>query len=220
MSKWLWSETIKCEYVLHTHADVMMLRPGVDEFLGYAYVGAPVSPETYILKEWSRICTISKRCGGGGGLSVRRKSFTLKALEHCQVGRTEKYCEDMWFSECMGWMGDGDFMAHPIESNRLTLGDKCEVDNPVGIHHPWMFCHAPICAHVIADSMLYRAIYGDNYIPSSPCLEGEYYYFHKYDEASSLPRNVSEYPGWHHYIRVGREAGRNYPCFDAITPKI
>ena len=222
MSQWLWSETIKCEYVVHTHADVMMFRPGIEEFLGYPYAGAPVSPETYIAPGWSRICTINTRCGGGGGFSIRRKSYTLKALKQCKVPWDKRhYCEDMWYSECMGWMGHSASMAHPVEANRMTLGDRCEVDNPIGIHHAWMFCKSSVCAYVIADSTLYRDIYGDDYLPKAPCLEGEYYYFHKYEDVlQGVPRNVSEYPAWDHYIRVGAREGRFYPCFDPVTPTI
>ena len=224
MSKWLWSETIKCEYIVHTHPDVMMFRPGVEDFLGYAYVGAPVFPETYPAPTWSRICTKSTQCGGAGGLSIRRRSFTLEALKHCKVPwENGHYEEDLWYSECMVSMGHDDSMAHPVESNRLALGSKCEVDNPIGIDNAWTSCKSSVCAFAIADSMLFRAIYRDDYVPHAPCPEGEFYYFHKYNDVyPEMGLNVSaylQYPGWDHFVTVGHREGRFYPCFSPIAPE-
>eukprot|EP00541_Cyclophora_tenuis_P019121 CAMPEP_0116577766 /NCGR_PEP_ID=MMETSP0397-20121206/21326_1 /TAXON_ID=216820 /ORGANISM="Cyclophora tenuis, Strain ECT3854" /LENGTH=46 /DNA_ID= /DNA_START= /DNA_END= /DNA_ORIENTATION= len=42
-----------------------------------------------------------------------------------------------------------DPLAHPTLSNRLSMGDRCDVDNPVGIHHAWMFCKTSTCAYTM-----------------------------------------------------------------------
>ena len=215
-SKWLWGEAIKCEYILHTHSDVMMLRPGVDDFLSYAYAGAPVEPELYPVPQWRRICVSSTRCGGGGGFSIRRKSFNLRALNHCAIKFSGTDSEDMWYPECIKSMGNGSLLAHPTESNRFSLGGKCEVDNPVGMHHTWLFCGAEPCVYAIADSMLYREIYGDDHVATAPCFEGETFCSRKYGDVTLA--NNTRNPGWDHYVRVGKNEGRQYRCFDPVSP--
>ena len=88
--------------------------------------------------------------------------------------------------------------------------------NPIDIRHAWMFCKSSVCAYVIADSILYRAIHGDNYLPKAPCLQGEYYYS---TNMKMCFKECSEYLVWDHYMSVGAKEGRFYPCFDP-TPTI
>lgn len=213
-SKWLWNETIKCEYVLNTHRDALMLRPGAEDFLHYSYAGTPVEPASYKTKEWRRLCVKSSRCGGEGGLSLRRKSYTMRALDFCQASLDDS--EDLWYVTCLQALGDSSYMPHPTELNRFSLGDLCEADDPVGMFQSWKSCKASTCAHALASSQLYRDAYGVNHTALEACSEGEYFYHHQYKDHNAMFPSAFN-PGWEHWFKVGRNEGRPYPCFTPLA---
>lgn len=81
---WETLEKIKCEHALMFQTDTILLKPNIDDFLHYDYIGAPW------FKKWLDVVDI-----GNGGLSLR-KVKTMKML-------TQKYLvfpmnEDVWFS--------------------------------------------------------------------------------------------------------------------------
>eukprot|EP00541_Cyclophora_tenuis_P013901 CAMPEP_0116543314 /NCGR_PEP_ID=MMETSP0397-20121206/1489_1 /TAXON_ID=216820 /ORGANISM="Cyclophora tenuis, Strain ECT3854" /LENGTH=638 /DNA_ID=CAMNT_0004067393 /DNA_START=32 /DNA_END=1945 /DNA_ORIENTATION=+ len=210
-SFWLWNHTINCEYVLHSLTDVLQLRPGAEDFLNYAFVGSPVPPETLARDEWSRICVKHHTCGGRGGFSLRRRSFILKALTHCKIKFEDTSHEDMWYAECMNDMGDGDYMPYPALSNRLSLGSKCEVDSPVGMHYGRTNCATSTCVNAIVTSKLYKDLYGSDHIPSGPCAEGEHFYYMSNPKMQTLFRSnmnstqlESSETAWNHYSTIGK----------------
>lgn len=80
MSTGFWSYLTQYERVLMFQTDSELLRPGIEEFLKYDYVGAP----------W----TVNTR-GGNGGLSIRNPKAMLKAIEEHS---------DHWFEIGLVWL--------------------------------------------------------------------------------------------------------------------
>lgn len=69
----------------------------LEEFLNYDYIGCSVNNEAFGLNTtpwWGKLAFY-----GIGGLSIRKKSFTLKCIKDRPV--EDKYPEDVFFSECV-----------------------------------------------------------------------------------------------------------------------
>ena len=135
MSDFLWKEVVECEYVLLTQSDSLLLRHGIEDFFGFSYVGAPIFPESFPTTDWRLLHAKNISSGGCGGLSFRRRSYMVKALEECVHPKTD---EDVWFSSCMQELGAP--LPHPTIANRFSTGSKCEVDAPLGAHQMWSNC--------------------------------------------------------------------------------
>ncbi len=90
-SHWFW-ERVAAEHVLIFQTDSLLCRPGIDEFMGYAYVGAP-----WPLNEgWSRGVPWLAH-SGNGGLSMRSRRIALAILDAIDFSRGEP--EDVFFVE-------------------------------------------------------------------------------------------------------------------------
>lgn len=85
-SKEFW-EAIPFDKVLITQMDAEIIRPGIEEFIGYDYVGAP----------WK-----FQKHGGNGGFSLRSKSRMLEII-HCEPyrGASVDGYEDVYFSNAI-----------------------------------------------------------------------------------------------------------------------
>merc|ERR1712166_826446 len=103
-SKYIWKEVVQCENVLVTQTDALLLSHGLEEFFRYDYVGAPVYVKSFPSLNWRYYCTLTNRCGGCGGLSLRTRKVMLRALDECKVPK-DAHDEDVWFSACLIQMG-------------------------------------------------------------------------------------------------------------------
>lgn len=98
-SHWLW-ERVAAEHVLLFQTDSLICRRGIDEFLGYDYVGAPWRTE----QPWCR--GVPWLAGSGnGGFSLRRRSSALAAIDTIDCGARPCQPEDVYFAENLPRVG-------------------------------------------------------------------------------------------------------------------
>jgi hypothetical protein len=88
-SKVLW-EAIPFDKVLIFQQDSNLLRTGIEEFLGWDYIGAPWKFQEH---------------GGNGGLSLRTKEFILKVIEKFPYDVSREGYEDVYFSNHIAEVG-------------------------------------------------------------------------------------------------------------------
>lgn len=79
MTRAFW-ESFDTEDILVFQHDSALLRTGIEEFLGYDYIGASWKFEPYV---------------GNGGLSLRKKSAMLHIIDHYHINK--HLDEDMYF---------------------------------------------------------------------------------------------------------------------------
>ena len=79
-------KSIPNEKVLIFQWDSMILKKGVDEFLGYDFVGAP----------WK-----FSQTGGNGGFSIRSRSAMIKCIEHRKYNPSSDGNEDIYFCKLL-----------------------------------------------------------------------------------------------------------------------
>jgi len=85
----LWSQFEKCNRVLIFQQDSMILRPGIEEFMEWDYVGAPWGPQAH----WAR----RDRAGGNGGLSLRNPRAMIETIKKGRRIRGTRN-EDIFFT--------------------------------------------------------------------------------------------------------------------------
>jgi Protein of unknown function (DUF5672)/Galactosyltransferase len=210
-SDFLWKDTVQRENILVIQSDALLLRHGVEDFFAYDYVGSPVYPESFPDMNWRILCARHFHCGGNGGLSFRKRSAMLYSLNHCNIPK-DSLDEDQWYSACLAESGTMN-LPHPIIANRFSMGSKCDVDVPFGIHKPWQNCKESTCMAALVESQLYADIYGDHHqSDDDQCEEGNAYYLlqNKDVAASTIDGNA-------HYLSYGKGEGRRWVCFDNVT---
>lgn len=82
-----WEKLVKYERVLIFQQDSGILKPGIEEFLQWSYVGAP----WFKGASWSH----KDRVGGNGGLSIREPKEMLRV---CERWNPSKGNEDIFFT--------------------------------------------------------------------------------------------------------------------------
>ena len=228
LSKYIWKEVVQCENVLVTQTDALLLSHGLEEFFQYAYVGAPVYVKSFPALNWRYYCTLTNRCGGHGGLSLRTRTVMLRALDECQVPR-EAHDEDVWFSACLIRMGpigareplDLDAaalwpkMPPQAIANRFSTGSACEIDNPIGMHKLWSNCKTSSCVSALRGSDLFKdvVVTGKKFEPLGQCAEGEATYLAQHPNVAAEVKSQKLSSGWEHYTKWGRADGKEYHCF-------
>lgn len=110
-------ERIPAEHILIFQTDTYIRKNNVDEFINYDYVGAP----------WSWMDR-----GRNGGLSLRRKSATLRALSEKQYNGLN---EDVFFSLDCGLNVAPQDVCRRFSVESVLSGDT------FGFHKPWVFGH-------------------------------------------------------------------------------
>jgi Protein of unknown function (DUF5672) len=210
-SKFLWKDTVKRENILVMQSDALLLRHGVEDFFAYDYIGSPVYPESFPDMNWRIICARHFNCGGNGGLSFRKRSAMLYSLDHCKIPK-DSLDEDQWYSACLAESGTMN-LPHPIIANRFSMGSKCDVDVPFGIHKPWQSCKESTCMAALVESQLYADIYGERYqSDDDQCEEGNIYYLLKNKDIAAYTTD-----GYTHYSTHGKREGRRWVCFDDVN---
>jgi hypothetical protein len=214
VSKFLWEETVQCENVLITGVDSILFRYGVEDFFRYDYVGSPVYPDTLAGHSnpeiWKIMAAYQNKWGGKGGLSIRKRSVMLKAIDSCPLSAKE-YPEDAWISACVMLM-DGK-LPLPSIANRFSIGSRCEVDVPFGSHNMWDNCGRTSCLEAILTSRLHRDLFGEANIDRN-CQEGESLYLSMYGHVRSEIEQNQVVSGWEHYNRFGKSEGFLWRCFE------
>ena len=207
MSTYLWEDVIKCEHVLVTNTDAMLLRHGIEDFMfKYAYVGAPVYSENHPTTEWRVLNAMNMtHNGGSGGLSLRRKSYMMKALKECRIPKEGSIYsnEDSWYSACLMELGAS--MPQTVVANRFSVGSKCEVDNPFGMHKLWQHCRESQCLSAIFSSI--------KSVPTSPCEEGEKFYVPKIKGLANAIASGKFSSGFDHWKQNSNKIEIKYTCF-------
>ena len=91
-----WEQWVKYDRVLIFQHDSMLLRPGIDDFLEFDYIGAPWKANA----TWAR----ADRAGGNGGLSLR---CPKKSLSLCREFPYKPAFgnEDVYFTHHLGKVG-------------------------------------------------------------------------------------------------------------------
>lgn len=115
-SKQFW-ESINEENILIFQHDSEILRPGIEEFYDFSYVGAP----------W-KFCSH----GGNGGLSFRKRSKMIRMIEtNNPYDQAKNGNEDIWFSNIIP------------ETRSKSNRDACKKFSCETIFQPGTFgCHA------------------------------------------------------------------------------
>lgn len=85
-SKRLWRNL--SENVLIFQHDSMILKPGIEEFMEWDYVGAPWKFQEH---------------GGNGGLSFRKRSAMMRVIDKFNYNGNPN--EDVWFCNCLKELG-------------------------------------------------------------------------------------------------------------------
>jgi hypothetical protein len=110
--------TIESEKIVIFQCDSLVLRTGLERYLGFDYIGAP----------WG-----DKRVGNGG-FSIRSKSKMLKILETCERPYWEN--EDVFFSRNCYKLG---FNVAPFHIAKTFSVESVNNENPLAIHQAWVF---------------------------------------------------------------------------------
>jgi hypothetical protein len=111
-------EKVKGTKVLIFQTDSVLLREGIDEFLGFDYVGAP----------WRK--PKEGQIVGNGGLSLRTKEIMLKITQENGIPE-EQIWEDIYFMKHMKGVGVADYET----AKRFSMEDVYS-PNPLGVHNP------------------------------------------------------------------------------------
>lgn len=128
------------ENVLIIQDDGIMVRPGIEKFMKYDYVGAPWAdiPDNIVIKE-----TITSNMVGNGGFSLRKVKTTIKCLEQYADKKLETFYhninripEDVYFVKWLTKMG-----AEFPTIDEASLFSTEQIINPknIGFHKFWVY---------------------------------------------------------------------------------
>ena len=218
MSTFLWKDVIKCENVLVSQTDALMLRHGIEDFFKYSYVGGPVYPESHPTIDWRVIFNMGSTdsIGGNGGFSFRKRSYMLEQLSNCKlkldIEGGKIISEDGWYSACL--LKSGAPLATPRMANRFSPGSTCEVDVPVGVHKLWQNCEESTCIGAIATSDLYNTLFPDPDEDSTEyCTLGDLRYLARYPDVMKAVKKGIFKNGFEHFDQYGRfDETYTYKC--------
>jgi hypothetical protein len=110
-------ERVKGKKVLLFQSDSMLLRPGIDEYLKYDYVGAP----------WTK--PKEGKFVGNGGLSLRTKDRMIDIIK--EHSSEDDMIEDIFFSKYVN-----DDQVPNIEIAKKFSVEDVYYPDPMGIHNP------------------------------------------------------------------------------------
>lgn len=124
-SKDFWNK-IDGEYILIFQTDSCLCQrvDNIDIYKEYGFVGAPSKPINHKLNSWLN-----------GGLSLRRKSLTLKCLDTIPQNKQITISEDYFYTvQCK------DIIKPTPYNIALTFSiEKYHYKNPLGIHKTWNY---------------------------------------------------------------------------------
>ena len=125
LKKTFWN-LIPSEYILIFQHDTLLLKQGIEYFLKYDYIGAP----------WKKInpCIEITNCRiGNGGLSLRRKSKTLKVLELIEPDFKSSHLisEDIFYSK---WFKKLNYYLPSVKEASLFSSEHIFNKDCYGVH--------------------------------------------------------------------------------------
>jgi len=126
-------QRVRFEQVLWIEPDCLLRRRGVEEFLGYDYVGAPWGPRHAISPD----CRV-----GNGGLSLRKRSAMLRVADNANTHHSLFAPEDMYFCVNMNLANSlqpGSFRLPEFETAQRFSVETVFHPNPLGLHKAWRF---------------------------------------------------------------------------------
>lgn len=137
---WTWIDDNHYTHVLTIQDDGLLLRPGVERFLKYDYVGAPwadVQENAYIKAH------LAPNMVGNGGLSLRRTKAMLKVLEEHSHEKHQTFYhninrmpEDVWFVKYL--TQNGAKIPPPEIAAKFSIEETMDYD-AIGCHKVWVY---------------------------------------------------------------------------------
>jgi hypothetical protein len=122
---WNIFKTIGAEHVLIFQTDVLLLRPDIDDFIEYDYVGAPWNPETI------SFCRNNEFPGGNGGFSLRNVDAMIDCIH--QIPFQHIMNEDVYFSLICHHLHK---KLPPMSISSQFSVESFYYENPCGLHKP------------------------------------------------------------------------------------
>lgn len=142
--RWLWESLAPIEHILIFQSDSMLCANAarsVEDFFMYDFVGAPIRPDL--------------GHGYNGGLSLRKRSSTLRVLDEWDWKKTQKQgdrFEDQWFYNRLVTLqkreeeagikpeDEGAVNLPTMEVARTFSVETIDFPHPLGVHqvHRWM----------------------------------------------------------------------------------
>jgi hypothetical protein len=123
--------------------DGMLLRPGVEKFMEYDYVGAPWadSPENEAIKE---AFAGSEKLMGNGGLSLRSVDAMLRVAKehagdkhHTFYHNINRIPEDVWFVKYL--LADGYAVLPDVQKASHFSMEQVMNSKAIGFHKFWLY---------------------------------------------------------------------------------
>jgi len=119
-------ESIPFENILVFQHDSFMINHGIEDFLGYDYIGAPWywAYGGYKDKRYKDLKVFKN--GGNGGFSLRKNSKMIEIIENKKF---DYQYEDMFFSSHLT-------KDIPLEKKKRFAVESIFYDKPLGLHNP------------------------------------------------------------------------------------
>ncbi|RDL37122.1 Uncharacterized protein BP5553_04555 [Venustampulla echinocandica] len=132
---WLWNDLAPAEHILIFQSDSMLCGNSVrkvEDFFEYDFIGAPIH------QNWGK--------GFNGGLSLRKRSTTLRVLDEWEWSADPKP-EDQWYFDRMSELEEreleegieGGVNLPSMEIARTFAVETIDYPHPLGLHQPTRF---------------------------------------------------------------------------------
>lgn len=125
---------VPSETVLMFETDSVLRRHGIDEFLEYAYVGAPWVWALNGTGAGGAAEGPAEGPVGNGGLSLRKRSAMLRILERHGYDRLPGTSEDQFFSR---WLYRGGYRLPSLETAGAFSTETIFQPHSLGLHKAW-----------------------------------------------------------------------------------
>lgn len=133
-------DIVKGDQQLFFNSEAMLCSTGIEEFLGYDYIGAPWPDD--IVSPWC--------CVGSGGLSLRCKSSMQEICTTCNVLPVGIGAEDVYFSINLHLAGSRYRLPTADVAARFAV-ERLFAPTPLGLYRPWKFLPASDIADLLQD---------------------------------------------------------------------
>ena len=138
-----------------TQVDTLILRPGVEQFLGFDFVGAPWHVGN---ERWAGLVRDMLPAGvGNGGFSIRGVGASLAVVRAFGAGSPDHEQEDLFFASSMRRMGFN--VANRSVAYAFCLEVPCLDVGPPGdhfaLHAAWYYTPRHLLHRMLDDSLKY-----------------------------------------------------------------
>lgn len=115
---------LKSEHIFIFQTDSILRRRGIEQFLGYDYIGAPWESED------------TPDIGGNGGFSIRKRSVMLEIIES-DHGDIPRVPEDIYYCTRLQ---EGGYNVAPKDLALTFSAEELFSPDPLGTHIPRQLC--------------------------------------------------------------------------------